>query len=556
MKRKVKLLSGMGAVAVIGILVVCLCFIGRSHGEEETVYRETKVAYGNLTVGITEEATVKIGTLEQRFDLDISALVDSDATNSQTQAGAIQGDFGNMRNGNTGMMSFGLFNMDSLVSQSQSLEVADVKVTVGQEIKEGDLLYTLTSESVDEIRKALSDDIDDTKADYEALQIAQEESRTQAQQEYDTYITNGKYATLIYENELKTYQDALEEAVEAVDDKQNTYNEKLLELAELQKEYAQAQEFLHEAQGAVSENYSRRYENAYYYTVYLNTRDTAQKLADQFQEEIDSMNEELTQLSLDIQAALRTMSQSQLDYEKAKLDLGQTQDIDIYYANKASEWYDIQTASLDNELSSVKKSYDAAVKKLDEFDSFVQDNCVLSNYSGVVTEIPLSKGDTLSKESILVVLNDYGAVTMDVSLSKDDYNAVDKNGTVNIAFTAYPDETYYGKITEVTDAEYDSSLGNVYFTVTVTMQGEVSRLYEGMTGEVTFVTKEVKQVCYVSNRAVFREGTKSYVKVQDDNKNIVKKEITTGFSDGIHVEVTAGLSEGDIVLIESKVGET
>ena len=77
MKRKVKLLSGMGAVAVIGILVVCLCFIGRSHGEEETVYRETKVAYGNLTVGITEEATVKIGTLEQRFDLDISALVDS-----------------------------------------------------------------------------------------------------------------------------------------------------------------------------------------------------------------------------------------------------------------------------------------------------------------------------------------------------------------------------------------------------------------------------------------------------------------------------------------------
>lgn len=556
MKRKVKLLSGMGAVAVIGILVVCLCFIGRSHGEEETVYRETKVAYGNLTVGITEEATVKIGTLEQRFDLDISALVDSDATNSQTQAGAIQGDFGNMRNGNTGMMSFGLFNMDSLVSQSQSLEVADVKVTVGQEIKEGDLLYTLTSESVDEIRKALSDDIDDTKADYEALQIAQEESRTQAQQEYDTYITNGKYATLIYENELKTYQDALEEAVEAVDDKQNTYNEKLLELAELQKEYAQAQEFLHEAQGAVSENYSRRYENTYYYTVYLNTRDTAQKLADQFQEEIDSMNEELTQLSLDIQAALRTMSQSQLDYEKAKLDLGQTQDIDIYYANKASEWYDIQTASLDNELSSVKKSYDAAVKKLDEFDSFVQDNCVLSNYSGVVTEIPLSKGDTLSKESILVVLNDYGAVTMDVSLSKDDYNAVDKNGTVNIAFTAYPDETYYGKITEVTDAEYDSSLGNVYFTVTVTMQGEVSRLYEGMTGEVTFVTKEVKQVCYVSNRAVFREGTKSYVKVQDDNKNIVKKEITTGFSDGIHVEVTAGLSEGDIVLIESKVGET
>ena len=88
------------------------------------------------------------------------------------------------------------------------------------------------------------------------------------------------------------------------------------------------------------------------------------------------------------------------------------------------------------------------------------------------------------------------------------------------------------------------------------MKGELSGLYEGMTGDVTFVTKELREVCYVSNRAVFREGTKSYVKVRDDSGNIVKQEVTTGFSDGVHVEVVAGLSEGDIVLIESKVGET
>ena len=55
---------------------------------------------------------------------------------------------------------------------------------------------------------------------------------------------------------------------------------------------------------------------------------------------------------------------------------------------------------------------------------------------------------------------------------------------------------------------------------------------------------------------MFREGTKSYVKVRDDSGNIVKQEVTTGFSDGVHVEVVAGLSDGDIVLIESKVGET
>lgn len=365
MKSKTKLLVGIGVVIVIGILTVSLRSVNPSQNEEDIVYRETRVEYGDLTVGITEETTVEIGTLEQRFDLDISALVDGSSTsNSQTIVGAMSGEFGGTRNSNTGMMSFGSLYMDSPASQSQSLEVADVKIAVGQEIKEGDLLYTLTTESVDEIREALSEDIDDTKADYETLQVEQEESRIQAQQGYDTYVTNGKYANVIYTNALKVYQDAVDDAVKAVDDKQNTYNEKLLELAELQDEYDEVLALLHEAQGAVSENYEGRFENAYYYTVYLNTKDTAQKLADQFEEEIDSMNEELEQLSLDIQVAVRTMNQCQLDYEKAKLDLGQTQDIDIYYADKASEWYRIQTASLDNELSSAKSHYDTAVKNL------------------------------------------------------------------------------------------------------------------------------------------------------------------------------------------------
>lgn len=555
MKTKTKLLMGIGAAAVVGILAVLLRLVGREHSGEEVVYREDRVEYGSLTVGITDEATVEIGTLEQRFDLDISALVDGGSTSDTQAAGAMPGGFGGMGNGGTGMLSFGSLNVDSPASQSQSLEVADVRIAVGQEIREGDLIYTLTTESVDEIRGTLSEDIDDAKADYEALEVEQEESRTQAQQGYDTYVTNGKYAQLIYQNALKTYQDALEEAVENVDDQQNTYNEKLLEFADLQEEYAKTLELLREAQGAVSENYEGRHENAYYYTVYLNTRDTAQKLADQFEEELESTNEELEQLSLDIQTAVRTMNQCQIDYEKAKLELGQTQDIDIYYAGKASEWYSIQTASLDNELSSAKNRYDAAVEKLAAFDSSVQDNGIVSEYSGVVTEVLLSEGDTLSGGSGLVVLNDQETVTMDVSLGEDDYNAVDRDGTVNIVFAAYPDEMYSGRITEVSDAEYDSSSGAVYYTVSVTVQGDVSGLYEGMTGDVTFVTKEMKEVCYVSNRAVFREGTKSYVKVRDDSGDIVKQEVVTGFSDGIHVEVVTGLSEGDIVLIESKVGE-
>ena len=92
MKNKAKLLIGTGAAAAAGIVAVSLRLAGLGHSGEELVYKESKAEYGSLTVGITEEAAVEIGTLEQRFELDISALVDSTTTaasGGQTAAGAM-----------------------------------------------------------------------------------------------------------------------------------------------------------------------------------------------------------------------------------------------------------------------------------------------------------------------------------------------------------------------------------------------------------------------------------------------------------------------------------
>lgn len=550
MNRKVKfILAGVGAVVVIAIIsLIVLIVSGRE--DEETVYRETAVEYGTLTVGITDEASVSIGTIEQTFDLDISALVSSDSSNASSGMGGTGG-MGGMGGMGGGMQMFSMGTQ--YTSQSQALEVSEVHVTVGQSIKAGDALYTLTEESVQEIRTALQEDVDDTLSEYEALQVEQQETKNQASQGYDTYITNGKFAQLIYDNEISKLQEAVDDAAKKVNDTQEQVNENLLELQEAQEELVKANEYLKEAEAAVSENYEARYSNPYYYTVYENTRETAQALVDKLEDEVESLTEESENLVLEVQSAMRELNEANLALEKGKLSSKQTYDIDTYYSNSASEWYAIQTASIDNELETAKNSYETAKSKLDEFDAYIVDNTVLSEYSGVITSAELEAGDYVTKGSGLIVLYDQEAVTMDIALSEDDYNTIDKEGNVNISYTAYPDDTYTGVISEVSDAEYDSSTGLLYYTVTVTVQGDVSGLYEGMTGDVTFVTRETKEVLYVSNRAIFRDGTRSYVKVRNEQGNIEERDVVTGFSDGVNVEILEGLSEGDIALIEGKV---
>lgn len=549
MEKNKKIWIGAGcSIAILGIAATTGVLIWKNGQTSEVTYRETTVEYGNLTVGITEDSTVNIGTVSQTFDLDISALVSSDSSSSSSTSQ-------NDSMGGMGMQMFS-FGGDTYTSQSQEMVIDSVHITVGQEIQAGDVLYTLTEDSVEEIRTQLEEDVEDTLADYQALTVEQQQSYLTAKQGYDTYVTNGSLAELTYNKELQDLQDKVDEAADTLEEKQNQVNENLEKLVELQEELTSAKKDLKDAEAAVSDNHDNRYNDPYYYTVYLNTRDMAQTIVDEIEDDIESLTDENETLLTEIGEATRSWNEACRNLESEKLTAQQTLETDQYYASVSSEWYSIQTTSLDNEKQSAYASYESAVKKLDEFNSYIVGNDVIAEYSGVVTEVPLEEGDGVTRNTSLVTLYDASDVTMEITVSEDDYKAIDQDGEVNITYTAYPDVVYNGVISEVSDAAYDSSSGEVYYTITVTVQGDVSGLYEGMTGDVTCVTKETKEVTYVSNRAIFRDGTRSYVKVRDENGNIVEKDVTTGFSDGVNVEITEGLSQGDTVLIESKVSES
>lgn len=549
MEKNKKIWIGAGcSIAVLGIAVTTGVLIWKNGQTGEVTYRKTTVEYGDLTVGITEDSTVNIGTVSQTFDLDISALVSSDSSSSSSTSQ-------NDSMGGMGMQMFS-FGGDTYTSQSQEMVIDSVHITVGQEIQVGDVLYTLTEDSVEEIRTQLEEDVEDTLADYQALTVEQQQSYLTAKQGYDTYVTNGSLAELTYNKELQDLQDKVDEAADTLEEKQNQVNENLEKLVELQEELTSAKKDLKDAEAAVSENHDNRYNDPYYYTVYLNTRDMAQTIVDEIEDDIESLTDENETLLAEIGEATRSWNETCRNLESEKLTAQQTLETDQYYASVSSEWYSIQTTSLDNEKQSAYASYESAVKKLDEFNSYIVGNDVIAEYSGVVTEVPLEEGDGVTRNTSLVTLYDASDVTMEITVSEDGYKAIDQDGEVNITYTAYPDVVYNGVISEVSDAAYDSSSGEVYYTITVTVQGDVSGLYEGMTGDVTCVTKETKEVTYVSNRAIFRDGTRSYVKVRDENGSIVEKDVTTGFSDGVNVEITEGLSQGDTVLIESKVSES
>lgn len=180
-KKTILFISAVVAILVIVVLIVILL----CRDKTEYVYKETQVEKGDLTVGVTESGSVTIGTVDQTFDIDMSAFEASSSSSSSTQAGGAGGMFPGMGNSN---------NSNSTDKDySRALDVEEVYVTVGQKISKGDPLFKLTEESVASIEDELVADEASAKLTLEKLQNDQKQSRLTATH---TKETSEAYAQL------------------------------------------------------------------------------------------------------------------------------------------------------------------------------------------------------------------------------------------------------------------------------------------------------------------------------------------------------------------------
>ena len=511
------------------------------NGEQEVSYREDAVQYGELTVGLQETGSVEVGTTEQLFELDMSAYTESgDGGFSWEQGGA---------NGN---IFQGMTAGSSVSSSSRSLVVEEVLITEGQEVSEGDPLYLISQDSIDEIREELTSDMADAQVTLEQTQTQLAMTRLEAQQKYETDTAYGDVlAQAEYDNTIRQ----LQEAITDIEEQLLEANEELLEqnerLAEYQADLAVEQEILKNAEYVVET--TDVISDAYGWITAENAREDAASVIETLEDEIEAAAEAIEETNAEIEDLTAGLTGAQKDLEQGLVDAKAQLSLRTLSYENASERYDVSVGMGEFEAQVAREDYDDAVAKLDEFDAVLGGRTLNSDYNGVITEISLAEGDTVDTGTTLAVLSDYDEVTVTVSLEEANLENISEGDRVNVSIDAWPDEEFSGTVDEIGDAAYDSSTGTTYSDVTVKLSGDTAKLYDGMTAELTFVTKETKNVTYVSNRAVYRENGKSYVRMRDENGAVISVEVVTGFSDGSYVEIIEGLSEGDTVLIESGV---
>lgn len=510
---------------------------------EETAYRETVVQYGDLTVGITESGSIEVGTTTQELELDISAI------SSATGAFSWQG--GGMQMGMMG--NPGTQTTQSSSQDGRALVVESIYAKEGQQITAGDALLKLTQDSVEAIREELLEDVSKAQLTLKQLNTQQRSTALSASQSYESNVTYGEAAQIEYEEALEEAQAVYTEAQDALTAAYEELEEQQITVEALSTQYAQEKHLYDEAAYLVE--YIEKEEDPYGYVKALELRANALSTVEKTEEEWEEAQETYESMAAQIESLKLSLETAKKQQSLAQIEAQATYQTRMVKYQNASELYQIETGLVAEKKQAAQEEYDSATAKLAKLDATISEYMLVSEYDGVITQIAVKEGDSLTRGTELITLNNYDEVTMTVSVDDSDIKQIEVGNPVNITVDAFEEEIFAGTVEEISEAQIDSN-SNVTYQVEVSVTGAVDGLYEGMSGEVTFITKETKEVIYVSNRAIYRDGNTSYVLLQSEDGTTIRQEVSTGFSDGVNAEILEGLQEGDVVLIESKVSDS
>lgn len=235
--------------------------------------------------------------------------------------------------------------------------------------------------------------------------------------------------------------------------------------------------------------------------------------------------------------------------------------------------------SADKELESAERDYNNAVVQLalkqaqvNQAEAALQTAEIDLNYSkivspvdGIVVSKEVEVGQTVAASfqtpTLFNVAEDLTKMQIEASVVEADIAKVDEGQTVEFSVDSFPDETFFGIVTQVRNEAITTS-NVVTYEVIIEIDNKDLKLKPGMTANVEIITAQKQNVLLVPNKALrfyVTDANGETKRYKDKGLWLLKGglperiTISTGVSDDDRTEVLAkDLNENSQVIIEDK----
>jgi len=169
--------------------------------------------------------------------------------------------------------------------------------------------------------------------------------------------------------------------------------------------------------------------------------------------------------------------------------------------------------------------------------------------SGVIGKVDLKKGETVSVGEPLISLISNNSYQIEVNVAEADIANLAVGQKAKVTLDAYSNNDIFSATVISINPSETIIEGVPTYETTLQFDEADTRIRPGMTADLDIITAEKEGVLSVPRRAIVENGGKKYLKILQENGEVLETEVTTGISGSeADVEIVSGLNEGDRVV--------
>lgn len=212
-----------------------------------------------------------------------------------------------------------------------------------------------------------------------------------------------------------------------------------------------------------------------------------------------------------------------------------------------------QAGSTSQDIAAQDAQVQAAQADLQNAQAQLTKTLVVAPFEGTVTRMDAKVGQVISPTTPQISMISNGRFQIDTYVPEVEITGLSVGNPATTTLDAYGPDTFFGATVISIDPAETIVNGVSTYKTTLQFNDNDSRIRSGMTASVVITTQTKANVLVVPQGAIFLKNGAQVVQIERDSK-IVDVPVSTGGVSAIgNVEITQGLSDGDIVVLNPDV---
>lgn len=250
------------------------------------------------------------------------------------------------------------------------------------------------------------------------------------------------------------------------------------------------------------------------------------------------------QAILGLENASYTYNSMKSLYDAGAVSLQQFLQAELQYKNTVNG-----IAAAEASLNAAKSGVKTAQAAVSSAEDVMANYIVTAPISAYITSVNVSVGSLAASSSPAITMANLDELEIQTTISEYLAGKLRQGDKVDIYIKSLSDKPFPGTVQALSPAP---TMGMLTYPVTISVDAPKDTVKAGMFAEIQIISDKKDNVLRIPSSSVLIKGGQSTVATLDKKNIPTLKIVTTGLDSGEWVEIVAGLTEGEIVVVSGQ----